>query len=312
MNRIEHLIISSSIDYSTDYISLELKKRNQKYLRINWDQLDNSVLSYSLDDELLKIITSDDEFSVQRNNLKSVYFRAPVFIRSNKHYSLEKQLYRSQWSSFIRNLILFENAKWINHPVSTYKAENKLFQLEKARQCGLLTPTTFVANGSLFDVILEKKYVVKSLDTALFFDDGNEFFTYSIVMTGAELKKASLTEAPVIIQEYLDNKTDIRVTYIDGKCFAVLIKKNGSGIYGDWRVTRKDELSYSPFVLPNDIQDLLVTFMKNIGLLFGGIDLIYSEGKFYFIEVNPTGEWGWLAKTVSLPIPSVIVDCMVS
>lgn len=34
--------------------------------------------------------------------------------------------------------------------------------------------------------------------------------------------------------------------------------------------------------------------MKKLELNFGGIDLAIVSGEYYFIEVNPTGEWGWL------------------
>ena len=77
MNNVNYLIVSSTFDYSTDLICYGLEKSNKKYL------------------------ISDD--------LKAVYFRAPVFLRTTKNYTLKEQLYRSQWSAFVRNLIIFEN-----------------------------------------------------------------------------------------------------------------------------------------------------------------------------------------------------------
>ena len=48
--------------------------------------------------------------------------------------------------------------------------------------------------------------------------------------------------------------------------------------------------------------------MKNLNLSFGGVDLAFSKGKYYFIEVNPTGEWGWLVKTTGYEIDKEIVN----
>lgn len=31
-----------------------------------------------------------------------------------------------------------------------------------------------------------------------------------------------------------------------------------------------------------------------MGLVYGAIDLAVSGDRFIFIEINPTGEWGWL------------------
>ena len=75
MNKIEHLIISSSLDYSTDYVVLEMKKRNLRYLRINRDQFMNVRLSYSLDNESMVVTVHNELFELSCDELKSVYFR---------------------------------------------------------------------------------------------------------------------------------------------------------------------------------------------------------------------------------------------
>lgn len=46
--------------------------------------------------------------------------------------------------------------------------------------------------------------------------------------------------------------------------------------------------------------------MYELNLNFGGIDLVYSNGRYYFIEVNPTGEWGWLEVKTDMKISSAI------
>lgn len=50
--------------------------------------------------------------------------------------------------------------------------------------------------------------------------------------------------------------------------------------------------------------------MGKLKLQFGGIDLIYMKDTYYFIEVNPTGEWGWLLNSAGMRIDIAIVDCM--
>lgn len=141
----------------------------------------------------------------------------------------------------------------------------------------------------------DKKYIVKSLDTALFYDMENnkEMFTYSNVVSGSELNEYDLTSAPIFIQEFLNPKIDCRVTYVQGKLFPVKILQNGKGLYGDWRM-RKEELEYIPFQLPTYVENAIHKLMKKLELNFGGIDLAIVSGEYYFIEVNPTGEWGWL------------------
>jgi len=310
VNSIKCLIVSNTIDYSSDLICYELERRGQSYLRINRDRFAKYEMIHSLEEDNLKILINNQMYEITPENLESVYFRAPVFLRTGKPYSLEEQLYRSQWSAFIRNLIIFDKTRWLNHPVSIYQAENKLFQLKLAKEHGLYVPTTYAGNAIPSEIKLNRRYIVKSLDTALFYENGSEMFTYTNIVNGFELMSSGIQYAPVIIQECLEKKTDIRVTVIGNRLFAVSILKNGLQIEGDWRQTSPEELNYIPTELPSEIEHKILSLMRDLNLLFGGIDLALVDEKYYFIEVNPTGEWGWLVSTTNLPIDKAIVDCL--
>lgn len=317
MSDVKHLIISSSIDFATDYICIELQKRKEQYLRINRDQFNQYKVCFNSFDKELTIENGASHYFINDGTLKSVYFRAPVFIRSNKDYTVEQQVYRSQWSAFIRNISVFDHAKWINSPEKTFQAENKMLQLGIAKKIGMDVPKTVVSN--YFSDSLANDfgschlYAVKALDTALFYDNNTEeeYFTYTQILTKEELLKESLQEAPVFIQECISNKTDIRVTIIGEKLFASKITKDGKGIDGDWRHNPKETLQYSKCQLPRGLEIKIIKIMRALGLNFGGMDLAYSNGKYYFIEVNPTGEWAWLMKPTGYPISKEIVNFMV-
>ncbi|MFV0361612.1 MAG: hypothetical protein ACK5LL_00775 [Suipraeoptans sp.] len=309
MNRINYLIVSSTIDFSTDLICNHLMRSNEQFYRLNRDEFLKHEIVVDLQRKSMIIMIEDEKYEAKFEGLKGVFFRAPVFLRTQVKNALtvDEQLERNQWSSFLRNLIVFQKANWINNPVSTYRAENKMFQLSIAEECGLLIPLTYVSNFTDIELELEKLYVVKSLDAALFYDTANnlEMFTYSNVVSGEELQEYDLTSAPVIIQEFLNPKVDCRVTYVNGKIFPVQVLKNGQGMYGDWRV-RKEELEYIPFQLPKYVEAAICKLMKNLELNFGGIDLAIVEDKYYFIEVNPTGEWGWLEARTGMKISGTI------
>ena len=309
MNEVEHLVLSSTLDFSTDYVCLEMKNRGLSYIRLNRDRFADYSVEYK--ENALRVIINGMKYIVTCESLESVFFRSPVFIRSNKHYSLKEQLYRSQWSSFIRNLTVFSGAKWLNHPMYTYQAESKAYQLDVAKRVGLKIPDTVITNygNGLVD---NKLYVVKALDTPLFYEAGQEMFTYSTVATGFEIKNSSLKEAPVIIQECIEDKVDLRVTVVGNRIFPASITKCDYGIFGDWRKTPKDELQYKKVTIPYEIEEKLLCLMKELNLSFGGIDLARTGDEYFFIEVNPTGEWGWIEASVGYDIHGAIVDWMVN
>lgn len=310
MNDVSCLIISSSIDYSTDLVCYRLEECGVSYLRINRDCFSSYEILYDTEHDYLIVGMAGSKYRIGTKTLRSVYFRAPVFLRTGKGFSLEEQLYRSQWSSFIRNLIVFDKAKWVNHPVATYRAENKLYQLEQAKQFGLDIPKTWVGNALPDEISDSRLYIVKSLDTALFYDNGKELFTYSTMVMGKELREAEIKDAPVIIQECVCGKTDLRVTVVGDELYAVAIKKEGKHIEGDWRRTPKENLEYIPVDLPTGLQNSIRQYMHSMGLEFGGMDFALVDDTYYFIEVNPTGEWGWLVYSSHLPIDQAIVKTL--
>lgn len=313
MNEVNYLVISSTIDYSSDLICAELEKRGLKYLRINRDRFAEYEILYALQSDSISIKIGNSPYLLKVESVKSIYFRAPVFLRTTgKSRTVEEQLKRSQWSAFIRNLIVFDKAVWVNHPVAIYRAENKLFQLKIAEKCGLTIPETYMGNSLPQCIDPDNMYIVKSLETALFYEGDNEMFTYSSMVSGHELLHAEIKVAPIIVQEYLHSKIDLRVTVIGGCIFAVSITKQGEALVGDWRKSNKDNLDYMPVELPRIVKSQIMELMNSLDLSFGGLDFALVGDTYYFIEVNPTGEWGWLASSAGIPIDKAIVDCIVA
>jgi len=315
VNDVDILLVSNKYDFTTDYVAYELYKLGASYLRINRDEFLSYDISLSISNEVLCIKISNKSFVIKNSNIKSIYYRAPTFLRYI--YSTEqpeKQLYDSQWTSFIRNLIIFDNACWVNHPVNTYKAENKLLQLKIAIKLGFKIPFSIVSNSSeLPNIDDDKKYVIKTLEPGLFKIGRKEGFIYSNVVLGHDLKNNKNTRLlPILIQDYLNPKTDIRATVIGDKIRTVKISKNGDYIYGDWRKIKKDELVFTPFNLPNNLKTICIKLVRNLGLNFGAIDLVLCNNQYYFLEVNPTGEWAWLVNNAGLDINKLLSKLLFS
>ena len=183
---------------------------------------------------------------------------------------------------------------WMNWPESTYLAETKAFQLMQAHKLGFRIPKTKIGNNVKEFIGLNNDVIIKSLDTILLREGDDCLFTYSTIETPNKLRDEEVYEAPLTVQEYISPKTDIRVTVIGNKLFAVKITSEGAGIKEDWRVLNKDQLEYTDIDLPDEINNLCFQLVKELGLNFGAIDFIESNGKYIFIEINPTGEWGWI------------------
>lgn len=79
MNRINHLILSTRTDYSTDLICVELEKRGLSYLRLNRDLFAEYDINYNLQENFLKVRMKNTWYMLSTQHVNSVYFRAPFF-----------------------------------------------------------------------------------------------------------------------------------------------------------------------------------------------------------------------------------------
>lgn len=291
------LLLTSAFDFSADLVALQLEDMGVPFLRINREDL----LSYRMTIDPLKpslIIYRDGELVDRLICFKSIWFRHPVFPRNTPQtpLSAEDQLQRSQWAAFTRAFVVFDNVFWMNWPPATYLAESKPYQLLAASRCGFSVPRTLVGNDAeQFRSGFSAAAVLKSVDTVLVREGKDSLFTYTTRCDAQKVTDEAVGTAPLIMQEYLDGKIDCRVTVVGDKVFAVKILKNGRAIAGDWRMTPKEELEYVDLMLPKEIEGSCRRLVKKLGLVFGGIDLLMAKRRFVFLEINPTGEWGWLS-----------------
>lgn len=311
--RPEVLIISNKFDYSTDHIAFQLNRLGASYLRLNRDQFPDFRISLSPTGQKLFGETGEFSFEIAPPVLKSIYFRAPVYLRDNykPNLSLDEQLGRSQWAAFIRSLTIFDEVLWVNHPQATYKAEIKPYQLHLARRLGFDVPSTIVTNAAnQYDALGKgKNVIIKTLDPVILQKDSKEAFIYTNTVGSDELLKSNISGAPVILQEALIPKVDVRVTVIGDAVFTVDIKKEGKGIDRDWRL-EKDNVEYTAIDLPPEIRNRCIAITRSLGLKFGGIDLALHDGKYFFLEINPTGEWAWLLDRTQLEIDGEIAKLL--
>jgi hypothetical protein len=64
----------------------------------------------------------------------------------------------------------------------------------------------------------------------------------------------------------------------------------------DWRRARALEPSqrWKPHSLPASMTAGIAQFMSDMSLHYGRLDFLLSGETYWFLEVNPNGEWGWL------------------
>lgn len=313
----EILIISNRHDFACDYVCASLYDMGKEYIRLNTDDLSNLHVYMDPIKGIIEIIINEELVHISENALRSILYRGPTYLRETSMLNLspEEKLSRSQWAAFIRALMIFDKCTWVNHPGLTYIAETKAVQLKKAHQIGFRLPETIITNSDIWhdrvSVSQDNEIVVKGIDTIYLGLGEKQAFGYTNVVNKTELTSESLSLAPVFVQQYLEPKVDLRVTVIGKHVYSVEILSNQQGIKGDWRL-EKDKVKYIPVELPKDIETKCIHLVSLLGLAYGAIDLVRVGSEYYFIEINPTGEWAWLVDHSSLPIDDAIARFLIS
>lgn len=289
------LILSSMYDFSTDLVIQRLENNGDDFIRLNKEQLSDYEIFLDPINTILRV--KGEYVDVETSNVKSVWFRQPVFLRNTPGRSIDinEQLSLSQWNAFLRGLMVFDKAYWMNWPQATYAAESKPYQLIIAKKIGFSVPQTIISNSLGFEKLPSTKFIIKSMDTVLLKENDDCYFTYTSKANPEDFTLDKTKQAPITFQEYIEDKLDIRVTIVGSKVYAVAIKSNGNAISDDWRTLKKEDLEYVDIELPVRIKKLCIEYVKLLGLNYGAIDFIKTKGEYIFIEINPTGEWGWLS-----------------
>lgn len=120
----------------------------------------------------------------------------------------------------------------------------------------------------------------------------------------AQLDQYLLT--PSIYQRNIPKAYKVRVTVVGREVFAAAVDSQATAATRqDWR---RERLPFRTYALPTIIADQFVALVQALQLRFGAIDLIKStDGQYYFLEINPNGQWAWVELDCGLPISRALI-----
>lgn len=190
---------------------------------------------------------------------------------------------------------------WVNPREADTAAHHKPYQWAVARQVGLRLPRTLVTNKpeearAFINSIGVGKVVFKAFLASV------EAWRETRLIEPADMDRLDLVKyAPVIFQEFIPG-VDLRVTVIGDAVFAAEIDARKTRYPVDMRMV-VGESEVRAAQLPPAVSRALLKLQKRLQLAYGAIDLRRTaEGDYYFLEVNPAGQWQFAEERAGLPI----------
>ncbi len=245
------------------------------------------------------------------------YLRVPS--HTDENVPLETRFARNESAGAIRTLLSVLPCSWINREDHMdFLASNKLYQQLVAQKCGLRIPRTLISNNNSQVVAFsnpQEGLLLKSIGY-IRLDEENRSFLYSERFTHNELKSSAIAirSCPIFSQEYIHKKCEYRVMAIGKHVLACKIDSQASEkTKVDWRHYDLKNVAHVPVKLPYEIQQKILCFMQAVKLQYGAIDLIETpDEEFVFLEINPSGQWGWIADLANIPIPQAVAEMLVN
>ncbi|MGQ0773908.1 MAG: hypothetical protein ACT4NY_05740 [Pseudonocardiales bacterium] len=193
-------------------------------------------------------------------------------------------------------------------------AEFKPTQLYVAAGCGLTTPRTLLTSdpdqARVFCRTADEGIVYKPLSAANIVTGDDVQLVFTSKISAADFDDVDLSLTMNLFQEWVPKRYDARVTVVGQRLFAVAIHAASPDAYVDWR-TDYASLSYEPIDLPVDVANGIWAYMKRFDLLYGGFDFAVTDDRWYFLECNANGQFGWLEAETGLPITAAMADLLV-
>ena len=240
------------------------------------------------------------------------HFKAPAF-----HASWVQSMVETEARQALFGIMRTLPCLWVNHPASDGETSFKLWQLEVARQSGLIIPQTLVANdpdavrkfydGCNGQVIY--KLVGESTNFAM------PMYEFPLGIPTLPLRPADLEHlsqvrfSPHLFQERINKTCDLRVTIVGMKIFAVRIQSQAGQGKLDWRTDYSVPMEV--YRLPEQVADGCLRLMRALRLNYGALDFcVDDKGRHVFLEINCAGQYLWLEDKAKVDISQEVANLL--
>lgn len=313
------LFICGKTDLTADLVLLELRKRDVEVIRLNVEDFPlNLRISAKLTPNYKSWLVDFSGISLEK--IRSVYYRPHREPRSSPKIKnpQERNLIIEQSQLVVKWLEDMFKCFWLNSPRAINKARSKALQLSIAANVGFQTPDTLITNNPKSARDFYRKHsgnIVSKLLQATPTTRELPGFIFTRRLTREDMKLINQVKySPVLFQEYIEKKYEIRATVVGRKVFAARIDSQAMvNTIDDWRRYEfGNPPPHKPIKLPLEIEDRLITMNEKLSIKFGAYDLIYTHRrKYVFLELNANGQWGWVQELTGLPISSTIADLLI-
>jgi hypothetical protein len=300
-------------DVTADLLVLAARRRGVPFYRFNTEDYPSSiglVLDPSHPDETC-LTTPSGEVSL--GLARGIWIRRPRWPEIGREVEgrLDRLFARQEAVAAIGGAWRALASACVSPPDVLQAARWKVPQMTLASGLGFSVPETLVttdpARARTF--VSGGRTILKAVAEARV-QIGDEESVGNTVEIDDTFDLEQVRPTPVLLQRRVDKVADIRVTAVGHRLFSVrIVTPKGAPL--DFRLTDPHMCRFEVVDLPSAVTVALVAYLDNWGLRFGAFDLAEdAEGRLWFLECNPAGQWAWMEGPTGLDITGALLDLL--
>ena len=314
------IIFSENKVQSTSKIVRWINFYNYDVVRINIDDKELDVLKFH--SNCLKLQTSNGYVDIMIDDI--VWFRrfsssTSFFLKgSSSNYEDSLKMFEfheksNVFLSFIHFIRL--KCKVICDPV--FLSVNKTHVLLEAEKIGITCPQWLITNNRKELTAFFQKHeliVNKTFNQFSFYSNKNYSKVLASLLTKDDLDKIPNTFNSGFFQRYIPKKYELRIFFFENTFFSMAIfSQNDEQTKVDFRnYNRKKPNRSIPVTIPENYKKKLIELAKKLSLQSGSFDvLVTDDDKYYFLEVNPIGQFGMVSFPCNYQIEKFIAESLI-
>ena len=286
------VLVSRPGDQHGDEVQNQLEVRGARVQRISLNLWPTLRIHWS-PGGVLHLLEEVEEGAV-------VWWRRPGWIDTAEFDAEEADLVRAEAVALLFGLLASQRPRWVDDPTIVVRAESKPLQLATALALGVRIPRSVVTSDEtvarrlLDDLPLVAKSVSSGRGLAPFVD-----------RVDVDLLRL-VPGTPVLLQELIAARADIRLITI-GEGTLAWRRERHEADHVDWRASDPGGREFVPIPVPARLARQAQSVSKALRLSFSVQDWLATADEYFFLEVNPQGQWLFLAEADSL-VTGLLVD----
>jgi glutathione synthase/RimK-type ligase-like ATP-grasp enzyme len=258
---------------------------------------------------LLKL---SDGTKLQLQTLRSIWWRRVGNYRIDPRVT-DPNIRRfcfNECEALFRGMLSSLSVHMVNRVDAEKSANHKLTQLSLAATLGLRVPKTIMSNDADEVRAFWEETGPRCIYKA--FTPPTWRMAETRTLTSDDLEDFDkIRHAPIIVQEMIEKKKDVRVNIFGNRVFAAEVTTTHPEATLDWRLDLA--ATWSQHALPDSLSKKLIQFLRMLGLHYGCFDLRQEpSGEYVFLEVNPSGQFLFVEVDTGQPLLRAMAELLLS